>query len=143
MLTFHELWQDYSVTDWMALFRENVTRPTPQAFDPSGVWSDCVFFSAWLQLNPFPLLLEINAQLGGSAFLVARHFRINAPLLFPDKSDWEALDGKTFCDIALLEAARKKLLAQDSRLVRPYTNAEELKEYLTSLHDSGVFGPAP
>lgn len=143
LLTFHELWQDFSTQDWKGLFRKNDDRPKPCAFDKSGLWCDCFFFSHWLNLNPFPLLLEMNSNIDGPTARVLDYFDINSPLIFADYNDdrMEYLDGKIFCEKNLILKTREKILRHDPSLEPSYKTPEELRDYIATIRKSQILGP--
>ena len=131
MLTIHELWSDFSIRDWQQLFICTGRRPEPKPFELTGIWTDFVFFSGFLCLNPFHLLSRNKNQFNESYSHIISFFRINAPLIFPDINSLKDLDGETFCHLSILHRVTEKLLKEDKQLIRPYQDPDSLREYIS------------
>lgn len=143
LLSLPELWQPLRLGEWSAIMLGLSPRPEFSPHDPTGRYSDVIFFVKWLDLDALGFTFSIPGIPAADKLRVARYCEAKAGSLVVSPEDLDDLDGEVLCSRDHLVAYRAKLLSEDGRLRPPYAGEDALREYAGHLAGSVAEGGQP
>jgi hypothetical protein len=131
LLCVPEIWESMKLEDWSTLARMISPRPTFRAFEPTGYYSDIVFFIKWLNLDglKFALSLDISEE---DKKLICQYCFFDYFLQLDDK-DFDDFDDQVYCSLDLILEHRAKLLVEDPSLLPTYSNQASFSQYAKNI----------
>ena len=133
LLSVPELWESMKLPDWVALMKLLSPRPNITIFDPTGCYSDIIFFIKWLNLDNLQLTLSLDDLNTEDKRRICHYCRAKATSLQRKHEDFEDFNGQVWCAADCLVSYRSKLLAQDERLLPTYSDGVSFKNYVNDI----------
>lgn len=146
MLTLPELWEDFTVEDWIGLFESVGDRPTGIKIKEidTGIFTDILFFGKYLELDGIDLALKHSDLSCENKLAIANYAKVFCEDFIKSPIDLESLDGTDEkelgyqplgCTLTELLFIKNKLLI-DSRIKEFPQNRMRVREYTKEIYST-------
>ncbi len=133
LLSGPELWEQWTLADWVEIAIDLSPRPSIGRFDPTGRYSDIVLFHKWLGLDGLGFAVSQTGIPLEDKQRICHYCRANALFLLPLPEDSEDLDGEVLCSVDRLTDYRARLLALDQHLQLDLHDEQAFRAYIESI----------